>query len=190
MEWLDIVDMDGNPTGEVVERTQAHRKGIWHRTSHVWLVRKYDQEIQVLLQKRSRNKDSYPGCYDTSSAGHIPAGSGYEESALRELKEELGVTASEEELHLCGRRIIYHDEEFHGEMFVDRQISKVYFIWKDLEEKDFTIQKEELESVKWMEIGQCINMVKSQTMKTCIALEEIQMVKNQLSKEEESLLVK
>ena len=190
MEWLDIVDMDGNPTGEVGERTQARRKGIWHRASHVWLVRKYDQEIQVLLQKRSRNKDSYPGCYDTSSAGHIPAGSGYEESALRELKEELGVTASEEELHLCGRRVIYHDEEFHGEMFVDRQISKVYFIWKDLEEKDFTIQKEELESVKWMEIGQCINMVKSQTMKTCIALEEIQMVKNQLSKEEEALLVK
>ncbi len=36
-EALDIVDEDGNPTGETVERGRAHREGIRHRTSHVWL---------------------------------------------------------------------------------------------------------------------------------------------------------
>ncbi len=34
-----------------------------------------------------REKDSFAGCYDISSAGHIPAGQDYLESALRELKE-------------------------------------------------------------------------------------------------------
>lgn len=178
MEWLDVVDEKGNPTGEIVERTKAHREGIWHRTSHVWVARKKKNQIEVLLQKRSVDKDSYPGCYDTSSAGHIPAGDGYEESAIRELKEELGVTATKEELHFCGQRTIYHDEEFYGEMFIDRQISNVYYLWRDMEAEEFVIQKEELESVCWIEINECIHMVEHQTEKTCVALEEILMVKN------------
>ena len=102
MEYLDIVDEMGNPTGEIVEREYAHRHGIRHRTSHVWLLRK-KQDVEILLQKRSLNKDSYPGCYDISSAGHIPAGSDFETSALRELKEELGVEATKGELHYIGK---------------------------------------------------------------------------------------
>jgi len=98
MELLDIVDEDGLPTGETVERELAHRNGIRHRTSHVWILRKQNNTIQVLLQKRSKNKDSYPGCYDISSAGHIPCGEDYINSALRELQEELGITATAEEL--------------------------------------------------------------------------------------------
>ena len=98
MEYLDVVDEFGNPTGEIVERQKAHREGIRHRTSHVWIIREYNG-IEVLLQKRSENKDSYPGCYDISSAGHLIAGSEYKESALRELKEELGISAKIDELH-------------------------------------------------------------------------------------------
>ena len=68
MEWLDVVDEKGNPTGERVERKEAHRRGIRHRTSHVWILREQEGEVQVLLQKRSQGKDSHPGCYDISSA--------------------------------------------------------------------------------------------------------------------------
>lgn len=76
-------------------RSEAHRLGLRHRTSHVWLVpARKNGVLEVLLQKRSDEKDSFPGCYDISSAGHIPAGQGFVDSALRELKEELGVTAS------------------------------------------------------------------------------------------------
>ena len=39
MELLDVVDENGIPTGETVERSIAHAKGIRHRTSHVWLLR-------------------------------------------------------------------------------------------------------------------------------------------------------
>ena len=80
-EILDIVDDNGQPTGEVIDRVTAHREGILHRTSHVWLVRIKDGRQQVLLQKRSEEKDSYPGCYDISSAGHIPAGVDFVPSA-------------------------------------------------------------------------------------------------------------
>ena len=72
-EYLDVVDENGMPTGETVERSVAHREGFPHRTSHLWLVRRREGRIQVLLQKRAMTK-SFPGCYDISSAGHIPAG--------------------------------------------------------------------------------------------------------------------
>ena len=71
MEMLDIIDEKGNPTGEIIDRSIAHLNGIRHRTAHVWILRKKNNRIQVLLQKRSVHKDSYPDCYDISSAGHI-----------------------------------------------------------------------------------------------------------------------
>lgn len=40
MEYFDIVDEQGNPTGQTVERKQAHRNNILHRTAHVWIVRR------------------------------------------------------------------------------------------------------------------------------------------------------
>ena len=94
MEYLDIVDERGNPTGETVSREEAHKNGILHRTAHVWVIRNADGRTEVLLQKRSDEKDSFPGMYDTSSAGHIPAGEEPLPSALRELSEELSINAA------------------------------------------------------------------------------------------------
>ncbi|MCR5262231.1 MAG: NUDIX domain-containing protein, partial [Clostridiales bacterium] len=93
MEYLDICGENGEPTGETVSRAEAHSRGILHRTAHVWIVRKTGEGREVLLQKRSMDKDSFPGRWDTSSAGHIPAGEEPLGSALRELSEELGITA-------------------------------------------------------------------------------------------------
>ena len=36
-------------------------------------------------------KDRHPGVWDSSAAGHVDAGEDYDEAALRELEEELGV---------------------------------------------------------------------------------------------------
>lgn len=61
-EMLDIVDENGVPTGQSVPRTTAHAEGLRHRTSHVWIVRRKNGRVQVLLQMRCAAKDSYPGC--------------------------------------------------------------------------------------------------------------------------------
>ena len=110
MEYFDIVDEQGNPTGQTVERKQAHRNNILHRTAHVWIVRRRGNSIQILLQKRCMEKDSFPGCYDISSAGHIPAGVDYIPSALRELREELGLTIEPKQLIDCGLHRHHADE--------------------------------------------------------------------------------
>lgn len=175
-EFLDIVDETGQPTGEIVDRETAHAKGVLHRTSHVWLARRKNGKVQILLQKRAKHKSSFPGCYDISSAGHIPAGDSYEISALRELKEELGVQAEEKDLIYCGDRKVIWDDVFFGKPFHDRQISRVFLLWLDREESEFTIQEEEVDSVLWMDFEQCYAGVQNGLFQNCIVLEELQML--------------
>ena len=177
MEYLDIVDQNGIPTGEIVERKQAHEEGIMHRTSHVWLLRKYNDCVQILLQKRCDTKDSFPGCYDISSAGHIPAGVDFVPSAIRELKEELGIEVSGNELIFCGDCIIAWDDEFYGKPFHDRQYSRVFALWCDKSEQEFHLQEEEVSDVLWMGLDQAISAVNENTIPNCIYPDEILMVK-------------
>ena len=152
-ETFDIVDNDGNPTGEVITRTQAHAKGVCHRTAHVWIVRDNENGLaDVLLQKRAANKDSFPGKYDTSSAGHILAGDEPVESAIRELSEELGIEAKPSDLTFIGTFPIKYDKEFHGKMFRDNEIAFVYIYSKDVNIDKLSLQKEEVESVEWFNI--------------------------------------
>lgn len=186
MELLDIVDENGAPTGETVERETAHRGGIRHRTSHVWILRKHNGNTQVLLQKRSLTKDSHPGCYDISSAGHIPSGEEFLSSALRELNEELGITATAEELFYCGCcRSEYHGS-FHGQPFWDHQVSNVFVLWRDVEESEFTLQQSEVDSVLWMDWDKCLTMVRQQTAPNCIRIHELEMVFSSVSLLKES----
>lgn len=175
-EYFDIVDINGNPTGETIERNIAHAKGIWHRTSHVWLVRVKNSKLQILLQKRTMTKDSFPGCYDISSAGHIPAGVDFVSSALRELEEELGLVAMPKELVFCGDRKIITDDIFHGKEFHDRQYSRVFILWCDKAETEFKLQPEEIDSVKWLDFDICIEAVKANNFPHCIDVEELLMV--------------
>lgn len=177
MEILDIVDENGMPTGETVARDVAHREGIRHRTSHVWIFRKKDDAVQVLLQKRSDNKDSYPGCYDISSAGHIPAGCDFVPSALRELKEELGEDIRADELIYCGQRHFTFEQEFHGELFRDNQVSNVYALWLDREAEDFVLQAEEISEVCWMDFTECMEAVRKNSIPHCIYMEELELLK-------------
>lgn len=185
IEILDIVDETGKPTGRTVTREEAHKKGILHRTSHVWLVRKKAGDIELLLQKRSRNKDSHPGCFDISSAGHIPAGVDFKASAVREMQEELGITITEDRLVYLGRRHFEYTANFHGSLFHDNQISNVYMVWMDVDETKLVLQEEELEGVQWMELRECMEMVRDNSEPNCIAMEELFMIEQKTKEAED-----
>ncbi len=182
MEFLDIVDTNGNPTGKTVDRKTAHREGLLHRTSHVWIMRRKEGRLQVLLQKRCQDKDSFPGCYDISSAGHIPAGFDYRESAVRELKEELNVDINPDMLIDCGLIHIHFDEVFHGEEFRDRQVSRVFLLKLDKESDEFTVQKEEIDEVRWMDYEKCLDSVENNRIPNCIRIEELKMLEPHFDK--------
>ena len=52
--------------------SEVHRDGDYHRAVHVWIYSESTGEL--LLQRRADCKDSWPGKWDISSAGHISAG--------------------------------------------------------------------------------------------------------------------
>ena len=180
MELIDIVDENGIPTGETIDRTVAHRTGVRHRTTHIWIVRRREGKVEILLQKRAKYKDSFPGCYDISSAGHIPAGVGFVESGLRELQEELGFTISREELIECGLHCTFNENEFHGIPYVDNQVAKVFLLWKDKEVEELQLQEEEIESVIWMDFEECKEAVRNHTIPTCIDIAELELLEEQM----------
>ena len=181
-EYLDLVDEDGNPTGERAERELIHATGLRHRTAHLWLMRKRAGQVEILLQKRSADKDSYPNCYDISSAGHIPAGMDFIPSALRELEEELGLTATAEELTLCGQRRFFHHQTFHGKPFEDHQVSNVYVLVRDVDPADLTLQASEVQSVVWMPLCEVRDRVAAEDSAFCVAPDEVEILERAAQK--------
>lgn len=175
-ELLDLRKKDGSLTGEVKERALVHQDGDLHGTAHVWLVRYRPDKgsADVLLQKRSAQKDSYPLCYDISSAGHIPAGQDFLGSALRELKEELGVEAKPEELHEVFTHVGYAEDVFYGKRFINHEYSKVYLLEYSGRTEDLKLQPEEVESVLWMDYRACLDGIRHATLKHCIFEDEFE----------------
>ena len=105
----------------------------------------------MLLQKRSRNKETFPGCFDTSCAGHLSAGDSFEEGALRELYEELGIRAQASELFYVGLYSYEVKESFGGMDIIDREIAAVYLYQKQVALSELRLQEEEVEAVCWMD---------------------------------------
>lgn len=180
MELLDLRREDGTTTGVVRERSMVHEAGDLHGTAHVWIVRpKETGGFEVLLQKRSAGKDSFPGCYDISSAGHIPAGCGYLESALRELEEELGIQAQLEDLQLAFMHQGYAEDVFYGKSFKNAEISAVYVYDKPVHVEALKLQKEEVAEVCWMDYETALAEIRQEAergawKKYCIFPEEFE----------------
>ena len=91
-ELMDVVDGNDNVTGSA-GRDEIHRKGLYHRSVHVFLV---DGQGRIYLQRRSPDKREHPGRWDSSASGHVLKGEPYGDAAVRELLEELGIAAESE----------------------------------------------------------------------------------------------
>lgn len=181
LELFDICKKDGTPTGRIKERSMVHRNGDFHRTVHMWIIRKgEDGRLQVLLQKRSQNKDAYPGCYDISSAGHMHTGDSFEASALRELYEELGIKAEKEDLRFIGFHEGYIEDIFWGQPFIDWEISAVYLYEKPVDEKALSLQKSEVDEALFMDYEKVLEGIRDGSLKTCIYPEEFLLLKKAL----------
>jgi 16S rRNA (adenine1518-N6/adenine1519-N6)-dimethyltransferase len=86
-ECFPIVDKNDRIL-RYASRPQVHGNNLRHRAVHILI---FNQAGDVYLQQRSRWKDRHPLKWDSSAAGHVAAGESYDDTARRELKEELGV---------------------------------------------------------------------------------------------------
>lgn len=177
LELFDILLPDMTPSGRVGERETIHETGDWHSTAHIWVVRPAgNKKFDVLLQKRSCTKDSFPGSYDISAAGHVAAGDDFLPTALRELKEELGISARAEDLSMIGMHDAEYKGEFYGRAFHNSEHSAVYLYVKPVEVQDLCLQDSEVESVCWADYDECLSQMKQGTLDHCIFLDEFLML--------------
>lgn len=175
-EYFDLLDEYGEKTGAIKERALVHRDGDLHGTAHVWIFRSSPEGPSLLLQKRSPEKDAYPGCWDISSAGHLPAGSGYLESALRELQEELGLSATPEELVFAGFHQRITNAVFHGAPFRDHEHAAVYVLCRDVPPSGFCLQQEEVSEVRYFPAYWILSHFQDPSFPHCLMLDELELV--------------
>lgn len=135
-------------TGMKKSRKLVHQDQEWHCSAHVWIV---DPEKRlVLLQKRSAAKDTFPGRYDISAAGHLEAdGAEPQETAVREVAEELGLTIKPEDLEFVF--ICPAEQAPWGGC---NAYEHVYFLLRKRENCQFAIGSAEVTSVKWISINE------------------------------------
>ena len=126
--------------------------GDWHKAVHVWILVKPTEE--VLVQRRADWKDSWPGRWDISSAGHVEAGSSEIDAAQRELKEELGLQLP---LSAFLPAFVYkqsYKNTFHGKPFINNEFDYVYLVVlsEAIPTSAYRLQEEEVQEVKYVRV--------------------------------------
>lgn len=86
MEYVILVDEDDNEIG-TMEKMQAHEKAELHRAFSVFI---YNNEKQIMLQRRSLEKYHSGGLWTNTCCSHPRKGELTEDAAHRRLNEEMG----------------------------------------------------------------------------------------------------
>ncbi|RKE94765.1 NUDIX hydrolase [Ichthyenterobacterium magnum] len=157
-EYIDIVTIDGKPTGKTALKSEAHLNGWYHNTIHLWL---YTNETEILLQQRSHKKAIHPLLWDVSVAGHVDAGESFIEAALRETKEEIGLQLNADNLKKIGTFL--HETSYSNGKIQDNEFHQVYIAQLNVEISKLQPQEGEVEALKLVSISKFISLLKNST---------------------------
>jgi len=152
-ELLTQVDENNTIIGGISRGIAHNTPGIFYRTIYILV---FNDKNQVLLQKRSSTKDLYPSCWDLSVGGHVNLGDSYLETAIREIKEEVSIYATKDDLF------------FKGEVLVKLPSSGEYFYVYEYKLKPtdkITASIEEINQIQWMSIDDIKKSMSSKSLK-------------------------
>ncbi|MDJ0956576.1 MAG: NUDIX hydrolase YfcD [Arenicellales bacterium] len=134
-EIVSIVDESDNIVGQE-PRHVMRAQGLLHRVTYIFV---FNTNGELLVQKRTYDKDLYPGYYDLAAGGVVCVGESYEQSALREAREELGIENT--------------PLEFHFKFFFNQEGNRCWGkVFSCVHDGPFILQEEEVESGEFMSI--------------------------------------
>lgn len=142
MEYNDIYDAQGRPTGRVHRRGSPWRAGEYGLVVCVWV---YDGRGNLLLTRRAKEK-SFPGTWE-NSGGAARAGETSRQAIARELFEETGIRAEEAEFEYLGSD---RDSHTHYDF---------YCLPRQLELSEVVLQPGETDDVKWADFQEIHRMI-------------------------------
>src|SRR3989338_514134 len=122
---LDVV----NEKDEIIgsrSRIDIHRLGLLHRDIHVWM---FDEKHDIFFQKRGLDR-FMAGLLDATVGGHLNKGEDYMEAAIRETKEETGISISSSDLILLKKIKIVSNPESEDFLDVINNCMRNVYIYK------------------------------------------------------------
>ena len=155
MEYWDVLDENGNPTGEIMKKydEKVFERGLYHLGSDLWPI---NSENKILIQKRSSQKRLEPNVW-AMTGGSVIVGENSKQTIIRESKEELDINVNCDDLKLITRfktgnvwidtYIIKKDYDISKMHFKEDEVSEVE--WASFEEIDDLVNKEQFIKHRW-----------------------------------------
>lgn len=134
MELLDLYDEHRNKTGKTFPRGTKLQKGQYRLVVHLCI---FNKKGEMLIQKRTPTKDSYPDLWDISLGGCATSGDNTQTAIHRELLEELGLDRD------------FSDKIPHFTINDNTVFDDYYIMEEDCDISQFKLQPEEVQCVKW-----------------------------------------
>ena len=151
MELWDLYDKERKPLGKTHIRGLPLDKGEYHLVVFVWT---FNSCGQVLMTKRSAEKQSYAGLWEYSG-GSALAGESSLQAAQRELLEETGLSAPEDKCRLI--------QTVRGGC----SFSHVWLFEADFDLEDVQLQKEETSGKMLCTPEEILRMEREGTLAPC-----------------------
>lgn len=144
MEKVDAYDESGKKIGRAALKRHAHQQGVWHRTIHVWII---NSSGELLIQRRAPQKEANPNKWGVASVGgHISAGDDSVTTAIRETKEELGLS-----LQRSGLEFLFttpHQQILNNGNYLGNHLDDCFLVQKDIKISKLELQSEEVSEVR------------------------------------------
>lgn len=138
-ELLDLYSEANEPLGTNKDRGSIHTDGDWHRTVHIYVK---NDKGQFLVHLRSPQKDGNANCWDTRFGGHVASGDDYDTTVVREIQEEIGITASLDDFRK-GELVSYNGDW-------NKEHTQIYFYIFNGDINDLKFNDNEVVKVQWM----------------------------------------
>ncbi len=142
-----LVDELNNPVG-VMEKMEAHRKGVLHRAFSILI---YNSKGEMLLQQRADHKYHSGGLWTNACCSHPKPGEEILTAAHRRLKEEINLEC---DLKIIGHFIYHH--QFEENLFEH----EYDFVLKGVCDKEPKEDPEEVKASKWITENELIEDVR------------------------------
>lgn len=176
-EYFDLLDENGNKTGNIKLRSEVHRDGDWHKAVHIWII---NDKGEILLQRRCATKESYPNMLDISSAGHLSAGDESLSGAIREIKEELNLDVKAEELQFI--KTLKNSTKYTA-TFINNEFADLYILRTNKRIEDMKFQEEEISEIFFVPYKKFKEMIKNKQADLLMHNEEFELLFNMFDKE-------
>lgn len=142
MELVDIYNNKHEKLGYSKNRKELN-DGEYRLSCFVWII---NDKGKILIHQRLATARKYPNMWGTTAGGACEGEDGLT-GTIRELKEELGIAASKDDIYFIGSFARTND-------FVE-----VYLFKYNCSKKDLKLQKDEVQDAKWVTIPQFENMI-------------------------------